>query len=88
MFYALWVAPTHVKSLHVEGSRGGSMELKLTDEELDFLLNFLEQHHRELLNEIAHTDSREFKQGLRRNEQLLDSLICRMEAAALRETHG
>ena len=64
------------------------MELTLSDEELDFLLSFLEQHHRELLNEIAHTDSREFRQGLRRNEQLLQSLICRLEAAALRESHG
>ena len=64
------------------------MELTLSDDELDFLLNFLEQHHRELLNEIAHTDSREFRQGLRRNEQLLQSLICRLEAAALRASHG
>ena len=55
------------------------MELILTDEERDFLLNTLEQRRRELLNEIAHTDRREFKQGLRRDEELVESLVCRLE---------
>ena len=54
------------------------MELTISDEEHDLLLNILEQHHRELLNEIAHTDRREFKQGLRTDEKLLESLISRL----------
>lgn len=64
------------------------MELKLSDEEQELLLNILEQHQRELLREIARTDSREFRQGLRRNEQLLDSLISRMRAAAIPGIRG
>lgn len=58
------------------------MELTLSDEEHELLLNILEQHHRELLHEIARTDSREFKQGLRKNEQVLDSLVSRIRGAA------
>ena len=58
------------------------MGLTISDEEHDLLLNILEHHHRELLNEIAHTDRREFKQGLRKNEQVLDSLVSRIRGAA------
>jgi hypothetical protein len=54
------------------------MELRLSDEEAEFLLNALEHRHQELLNEIAHTERREFKQELRNTEKLLDALICRM----------
>jgi len=61
------------------------MELILSGEEHDFLLNILEQRQRELLNEIAHTDSREFKQELRRDEKLLDSLVCRLRGTAVRD---
>ena len=64
------------------------MELTLSDEEQEFLLNILEQRHRELLIEIAHTDSREFKQGLRINEKLLDSLVCRLRGTAVPESRG
>jgi len=64
------------------------MELILSDEEHDFLLNILEQRHHELLSEIAHTDTREFKQGLRRDEKLLDSVICRLRAALMPELRG
>lgn len=59
------------------------MELTLSAEEQELLLNILEQHHRELLKEIAHTDHHEFKQGLRRNEKLLDSLVSRLRGAAV-----
>jgi len=64
------------------------MELILSTEEQEFLLNILEQRHQELLKEIAHTDRREFKQGLRKNEQLLDSLIGRLRGAAVQGIHG
>ncbi len=64
------------------------MELRLSNEELELLVNILEQHHRELLNEIAHTDSREFKQGLRSNEKLLDGLLGRLRGTAVGGMRG
>jgi len=39
------------------------------------------------LKEIAHTDHREFKQGLRKNERLLDSLLSRLRGAAVQDLH-
>lgn len=64
------------------------MELTLNAEEQEFLLNILEQRERELLREIAHTDHREFKQGLRRDEKLLDSLVCRLQETAVQGIRG
>jgi len=61
------------------------MELLLTTEERELLLTILEKRHQEMLKEIAHTDHREFKQGLRRNERLLDSMLCRLRAPAVQE---
>ena len=39
------------------------MELLLSTEEHQLLLDILEQRHRELLKEISHTDHHEFKQA-------------------------
>ena len=64
------------------------MELTLSAEEQEFLSNILGQRHRELLNEIAHTDHREFKQGLLKDEKLLDSLVCRLQGTAVQEFRG
>ncbi len=64
------------------------MELTLSAEEQEFLSNILEQRHRELLREIAHTDHREFKEGLRRDERLLESLAGRVRGTAVQELHG
>ncbi len=64
------------------------MELTLNAEERELLLSILEQRHRELLKEITHTDRREFKQGLQKNERLLDSLLSRMRGAAVQELYG
>lgn len=64
------------------------MELILNDEEREFLLNVLERRHQELLNEIVHTDRREFKQELRRSERLVDSLANRLHDTAVQEVHG
>jgi len=61
------------------------MELILNTEEQELLLRILEQRHRELLKEIAHTDHHEFKQGLRKNEKLLDSMVSRLRGAASQE---
>lgn len=64
------------------------MELTLSSEEQEFLSNILDQRHRELLNEIAHTEHREFKQGLLKDEKLLDSLVCRLRGTAAQELRG
>lgn len=64
------------------------MELTLTDEEQAFLLEMLEQCHRELLNEIAHTDHRDFKQRLLKCESTLDSLVGRLQKSAVQQTRG
>ncbi|MGA7769679.1 MAG: hypothetical protein ABR881_24140 [Candidatus Sulfotelmatobacter sp.] len=61
------------------------MELILNTEEQELLLRILEQRHRELLKEIAHTDHHEFKQGLRKNEKLLDSMVSRLRGATSQE---
>ncbi|HVO60982.1 MAG TPA: hypothetical protein VMT53_08595 [Terriglobales bacterium] len=61
------------------------MELVLNTEEQELLLYVLEERHRELLKEIAHTDHHEFKQGLRRNEKLLDSMLSRLRGVAVQE---
>jgi hypothetical protein len=37
------------------------------------------------LKEIAHTDHREFKQALRKNEKLLVSMLGRVRGAAVHE---
>lgn len=61
------------------------MELILTTEEQELLLNILEQRHRELQTEISHTDHREFKGLLRRQETLLESMLSRLRMASVQE---
>ncbi len=55
------------------------MELILTTAEREFLLEILEEHHRELFREIAGTDHREFKSVLKNKEKLLESVINKLE---------
>ena len=64
------------------------MELMLSTEEQVLLANILERSHRELLNEIAHTDSREFKQGLIKDEKLLGALLGRLRATAVEQSRA
>lgn len=54
------------------------MELTLTKEERELLLEILSERHRALLIEISHTDHREFKLALRKREKLLDSVENRL----------
>ena len=54
------------------------MELTLTMEEWELLLEILGERHRALLREIAHTDHREFKVLLRKREKLLESVENRL----------
>ncbi len=53
--------------------------LNLTAEEHELLLSILGERHRELMNEIWHTDHREFKERLKKQEQILESLVTRVE---------
>ena len=55
------------------------MELTLSSTEKDLLLEILGQHHRELLREIARTTHHEFKDGLKKKEQLLESIVSKLE---------
>ena len=57
------------------------MDLTLSFEEQQLLLNILEQRHRELLTEISHTQYRDFKLTLKRNEKLLEALLSRWREA-------
>ncbi len=57
------------------------MELTLTVEEQELLINILEQRHRELVKEISHTDHNDFKKALRNNEKLIESILNRLQAS-------
>jgi len=58
------------------------MELLLTVQEQELLQQILEQRYLELQKEISHTDHREFKQTLRKNEKLIESMLNRLRAGA------
>ena len=60
------------------------MDLVLSAEEQELLLQILEQRHLELQKEILHTDHREFKQVLRKNEKLIESMLNRLRTSAVR----
>ena len=51
------------------------MELHLSAEQRDLLLEILEERHRELLWEMAHTDHHHFKQVLRSKERVVESML-------------
>jgi hypothetical protein len=59
------------------------MELTLGTEEQELLVKILERYHQVLLNEIAHTDRREFKQGLLEDKKLLESLVGRLQGTGV-----
>ena len=64
------------------------MELILTTDEQELLVGILERRHRELQQEISHTDHHEFKQGLRKNDKLLESILSRLRGATVQELRG
>ena len=51
------------------------MELHINSEEQKLLGEVLQHHQRELLLEISHADHRDYKETLRRREQMLESLL-------------
>jgi len=57
------------------------MELTLSAAERELLLEVLEEHHRELLREIARARHHEFKVALRSKERLLESTVTKLKIA-------
>jgi hypothetical protein len=51
------------------------MELQLTQQEQALLTTILRERQRELLHEIARTDTHEFRRSLRETEVTLESLL-------------
>jgi hypothetical protein len=51
------------------------MELHLTSDQRRLLQEILEERHRELLREIAHTDHLHFKEVLRKKAKALESIL-------------
>jgi len=60
------------------------MKLELSAEEQQLLLQILEQRHFELQKEIWYADHREFKEVLRKNEKLIESVLNRLGASSVR----
>jgi hypothetical protein len=54
------------------------MELQLTPEERELLLEMLEEHHRCLVLEIARTDHHHFRQVLRTKQKVLEELLAKV----------
>ncbi len=63
------------------------MEFTLNTQEHELLCRILEQHHRELLKEIWHTDNREFRLALREEEKVLESLVNRLRETLSERSH-
>ncbi len=61
------------------------MELLLTSDEGELLMEVLEEHHRALLWEISRTKHHEFKLALKNKEKLLVSIIDKSRARRPRE---
>lgn len=56
-------------------------EIHLDTTEVEFLLRLLERSRHELLMEIRHSDSREFKRVLTERLRILDELVQRLQPA-------
>ncbi len=50
------------------------MMLDITDEEREYLLEILDARREELLHELHHTDTLDFKEMLRRNVELVEAV--------------
>ncbi len=58
------------------------MQLDFSSEERELLLQMLQEHQRELLRELAHTDHREFRLSLREKVRTLERVLDKLGAAA------
>jgi hypothetical protein len=59
------------------------MELQLTAQEQALLATFLQERQRELLHEIARTDSHDFRRVLQEREVILESLLRKLAPEAV-----
>jgi len=64
------------------------MELTLTSEEAELLLEVLEEHHRQFIREIARARHHEFKSALQSKEKMIESLVDKLKAAQPAELSG
>jgi hypothetical protein len=55
------------------------MELRLTAEEQELLLDLLQENQTHLLREIAKADHHEFRVGLRRRYNVLEAILDRLQ---------
>jgi hypothetical protein len=62
--------------------KGGFMHLELNLEERQYLNKALERYLSELTHEIVHTDTREYRQGLKTESEVLSMLKRKLEAEA------
>ena len=56
------------------------MELRLTKEEEELLLNLLQEHQTHLLREIAKAHHHEFRDGLRHRCTVLEAILDKLQA--------
>ncbi len=57
------------------------MTLDITDQERDYLRELLEAKRSEILHELHHTDTLDFKEMLRRRVELIEGLRSKVESA-------
>ena len=57
------------------------MTLDITDEEKEYLLELLDAKRSEMLHELHHTDTLDFKEMLRGRLELADGLRSKLEGA-------
>jgi hypothetical protein len=60
------------------------MELRLTESEVQLLLGMLHADRKALLMEIARTDNRAMREGLKRREELLKGILDRLGSTVLK----
>ena len=61
------------------------MDLSLNSEERELLLELLEERQRVMLREISRADHYEFRESLKKNERVLESVIARLRSMPLHE---
>ncbi len=57
------------------------MTLDITEQERDYLLELLEAKRSDMLHELHHTDTLDFKEMLRRRVELVEGLRSKVEGA-------
>jgi hypothetical protein len=56
------------------------MELRLTEEEHNLLVNLLQEQQKHLIHQISKADHYEFKVGLRDQCDVLESIVAKLQA--------